>query len=58
MLKKEKGSFKSFEELDCWKACPNENYEEGRELISKALTILNGYINYLSRRKSQFTNNK
>jgi len=36
----------------------DEDYEEGREMISKALTILNGYINYLSRRKSQFTNNK
>lgn len=29
-----------------------EEYEEGRELISKALPILNGYINYLSKRKS------
>lgn len=122
-----KGSFKSFEELDCWKACtevrrfittllktyPNDEkfgliddmkraarstthniaegfgryhyqeniqfcrhsrgslhelidqliaskdeglidgvgYEKGRELISKALVLLNGYINYLARSK-------
>lgn len=134
MLKKEKDSFKSFEELECWKACTevrrfittlvkkfpkeeryaliddmkragrssthniaegfgrfhyqeniqfcrqsrgslhelidqlitsrdegliqDEDYGKGRELISKALAILNGYINYLSRQKSQFTNNK
>jgi len=36
----------------------DEDYEKGRELISKALAILNGYINYLSRKKSQLTNNK
>jgi four helix bundle protein len=134
MLKREKESFKSFEELDCWKACTDvrrfiitlvkkfpkeerfalvddmkraarssthniaegfgrfhyqeniqfcrqsrgslhelidqlitakdegliqdEDYGKGRELISKALAILNGYINYLSRRKSQLTNTK
>lgn len=134
MLKKEKESFKSFEELECWKACTevrrfitalvkefpkeerfaliddmkraarssthniaegfgrfhyqeniqfcrqsrgslhelidqlitssdegliqHEDYEKGRELISKALAILNGYINYLSRQKSQLTNTK
>ena len=32
-----------------------EEYEEGRTLISKALALLNGYIRYLSRSK---TNNK
>ena len=37
-----------------------EEYGKGRELISKALPILNGYINYLSKRKSdnQLPNNK
>jgi four helix bundle protein len=30
-------------------------YEKGRDLISKALAVLNGYINYLSR---QTSNNK
>ena len=28
-----------------------QEYDQGRELISKALGILNGYINYLSRQK-------
>ena len=28
-----------------------QEYDQGRELISKALGLLNGYINYLSRRK-------
>lgn len=32
-----------------------EEYEKGRALISKALALLNGYIRYLSRSK---TNNK
>ena len=32
-----------------------EEYERGRALISKALALLNGYIRYLSRSK---TNNK
>ena len=27
-------------------------YQEGRELINKALALLNGYINYLARAKS------
>ena len=127
-----KGSFKSFEELDCWKACrevrqyiaklvkkypkdekyrlvdnmirssrssthniaegfgrfhyqeniqfcrmsrgslyeirdqlicsldegfiKTEEYEEGMELIDKAIALLNGYINYLNKRR-QITNN-
>jgi four helix bundle protein len=29
-----------------------KEYETGRDLIQKALPILNGYINYLSKRKS------
>ncbi|MFC1843857.1 four helix bundle protein [Thermodesulfobacteriota bacterium] len=33
----------------------SEEYENGRKLISKALALLNGYINYLNRQK---TNNK
>ena len=32
-----------------------EEYEKGRDLISKALPLLNGYIRYLNRSK---TNNK
>jgi four helix bundle protein len=36
----------------------DQEYEKGRELISRALTILNGYINYLSRQKAQLTNHK
>ena len=32
-----------------------EDYEKGRALIATALPLLNGYINYLSRQKS---NNK
>ena len=35
----------------------SEKLKKGRELISKALAILNGYINYLKRRKEQLTNN-
>ena len=31
----------------------DEQYEKGRSLISKALAILNGYINYLSRQKKK-----
>lgn len=132
-LGKEKESYKSFEELDCWKACrevrlfimqlikkfpkeekfalfddmkraarstthniaegfgrfhyqeniqfcrhsrgslhelidqlitakddryiQDDEYEEGKKLISKALALLNGYINYLSRQKERVTNN-
>ena len=128
-MKKEKKSFKTFEELDCWKACrelrkfiyelvkkfpsdekyglvqdmrraarstthniaegfgryhyqeniqfcrhsrgslhelidqlitsldeeyiSKEDYEQGRSLIDRALALLNGYINYLSRQKQQ-----
>ena len=128
-MKEEKKSFKSFEELDCWKACREvrkfiyklvkkfpsdekyglvqdmrraarstthniaegfgryhyqeniqfcrhsrgslhelidqlitsldeeyiiqEDYEQGRSLIDRALALLNGYINYLSRQKQQ-----
>lgn len=32
-------------------------YAEGRKLISKALALLNGYINYLSHQKVRVTNN-
>ncbi len=35
----------------------SEKLKKGRELISKALALLNGYINYLKRRKEQLTNN-
>lgn len=31
----------------------DEQYEKARSLISKALAILNGYINYLSRQKKK-----
>lgn len=30
-----------------------KEYEKGRGLISKALALLNGYINYLSRQKTK-----
>ncbi len=30
-----------------------EEYEKGRKLISKAFALLNGYINYLNRRKNE-----
>ena len=30
-----------------------EDYEQGRSLIDRALALLNGYINYLSRQKQQ-----
>jgi len=30
------------------------DYKIGRELISRALPLLNGYINYLSRQKGEF----
>ncbi len=30
-----------------------EDYEQGRLLIDRALALLNGYINYLSRQKKQ-----
>jgi len=33
-------------------------YEKRRELISKSLALLNGYINYLSRQKDRITNNR
>jgi len=32
----------------------DSDYKKGRELISKALPLLNGYINYLSRQKEKF----
>ena len=34
----------------------DEEYEKGRELISKALALLNGYINYLSKEKKKTKN--
>ena len=36
----------------------SEEYDTGRSLISKALALLNGYINYLGRQKERITNNK
>ena len=33
-------------------------YVEGRKLISKALPLLNGYINYLSQQKERIANNR
>ena len=33
-----------------------EDYEQGRSLIDRALALLNGYINYLSRQKKQMQN--
>jgi hypothetical protein len=36
-----------------------EEYGEGMELIQKAIALLNGYINYLGRRKgTAVTNNE
>jgi four helix bundle protein len=35
----------------------HDEYTEGRELISKALALLNGYINYLSKQKERITHN-
>jgi four helix bundle protein len=35
-----------------------EDYQKGRDLISKALVLLNGYINYLNRQLSSNTNNQ
>ena len=32
----------------------NDEYEKGRNLISKALPLLNGYINYLGREKERW----
>jgi four helix bundle protein len=31
-----------------------EDYDRGRELIDRALALLNGYINYLARQKNEF----
>ena len=36
----------------------SEEYDTGRSLISRALALLNGYINYLGRQKERITNNK
>jgi four helix bundle protein len=36
----------------------DSEYLKGRELISKALPLLNGYINYLARQKERITNNR
>ena len=36
----------------------DDEYVEGRKLISKALALLNGYINYLSQQKERITNNR
>jgi len=35
-----------------------DEYEKGFKLIDTALALLNGYINYLSKRKTQKPNNK
>lgn len=37
------------------KLIADEDYSRGRDLISKALALLNGYINYLSRQKKRIT---
>ena len=34
----------------------SEQYEKGRELISKSLALLNGYIKYLSKQKEKSNN--
>jgi four helix bundle protein len=36
----------------------DDEYVEGRKLISKALALLNGYINYLSQQKERIANNR
>jgi hypothetical protein len=36
----------------------DENYRIGRQKISNALGLLNGYINYLDRKANPQTNNK
>jgi four helix bundle protein len=36
----------------------DDEYSKGRGLISKALALLNGYINYLSSQKERLTNNR
>ncbi len=43
--------------LDEGHITPKE-YEKGRELVSTALPLLNGYIKYLSRQKDRITTNK
>jgi len=35
-----------------------QEYDEGRKMISKAITILNGYINYLDKAKSNYKNKR
>ena len=35
-----------------------EDYELGRNKISNALALLNGYINYLNRKANPRTNNE
>ena len=35
-----------------------DDYHKGRDLISKALKLLNGYINYLNRQSGSHTNNE
>lgn len=35
-----------------------EEYQKGRDLIGRALPLLNGYIKYLSHQKYRTTNNK
>jgi four helix bundle protein len=34
----------------------SDEYDKGREMINKAITILNGYINYLDKAKSSYKN--
>lgn len=36
----------------------NTEYEEGRKLIDRALSLVNGYINYLTKAKANFTTPK
>ena len=56
-------SLKTFQDLKCWQACRDdliasvdegfisrEDYQLGRDKISNALALVNGYIRYLSRR--------
>jgi len=35
-----------------------EDFQKGRDLISKALILLNGYIKYLNRQSNSSTNNQ
>lgn len=40
---------KTFEDLECWKACRALRLFVAKTVVNEAVKLLNGYMNYLKR---------